>query len=105
MDISATNAPTVPKGAVGNLFYFLLAFYKKIVIILSMKSTELKRVVSFANQAAFNKGISLILGDVDYEYSGYVHAINFYNEIQFSIAYRRFENAGMINGNNFTVHA
>jgi hypothetical protein len=26
----------VPKGAVGNLFYFILDFYKKIVIILSM---------------------------------------------------------------------
>jgi hypothetical protein len=70
-----------------------------------MKSTELKRVVAFANQADFNKGISLILKDVAYEYSGYIHAINFYTECEFSIAYRRFENAGMVNGNNFTVHA
>ena len=70
-----------------------------------MKSTELKRVVAFANQADFNKGIKLIVEDVAYEYSGYVHAINFYTECEFSIAYRRFENAGMINGNNFNVHA
>ena len=70
-----------------------------------MKSTELKRVVAFANQADFNKGISLILKDVAYEHSGYFRAINFYTECEFSIAYRRFENAGMINGKNFSVHA
>ena len=70
-----------------------------------MKSTELKRVVVFSSAEEFKKGIKLIVEDVAYEYSGYIHAINFYTECEFSIAYRRFENAGMINGKNFSVHA
>jgi hypothetical protein len=70
-----------------------------------MKSTELKRVISFANQADFNKGMSLIGSDVAYEYSGYIHAVNFYTECEFSIAHGRLINAGMQISKNFTVHA
>ena len=70
-----------------------------------MKSTELKVVVSFKSNEDYNKGISLIREDVAYEHSGYIHAINFYTDCEFSLAHRRFENAGMIQGKNFSVHA
>ena len=70
-----------------------------------MKSTELKRVVMFATNEDFKKGIELIVEDVAYEHSGFLHAINFYTYCEFSIAYRRFEKAGMTQDKNFTVHA
>ena len=70
-----------------------------------MKSTELKRVVVFSSAEDFKKGIELIVEDVAYEYSGFLHTINFYTYCEFSIAYRRFEKAGMTQDKNFTVHA
>jgi hypothetical protein len=70
-----------------------------------MKSTELKRVVSFPTNEDFKKGIDLIRDDVYWEYSGFYHAVNFYTLCEFDLAHRRFENAGMLNGKNFMVHA
>lgn len=70
-----------------------------------MRSTELKVVVSFPTNEDYNKGMSLIRGDIAYEYSGFPQAINFYIDCEFSLAHRRFVNAGMIQGKNFSVHA
>lgn len=70
-----------------------------------MKSTELKRVISFPTNEDFKKGIDLIRGDIHWEYSGFYHAVNFYTECEFDLAHRRLVNAGMVQSKNFQVHA
>lgn len=70
-----------------------------------MKSTELKRVISFPTNEDFNKGINLIRGDIHWEYSGFYHAVNFYTLCEFDLAHRRLVNSGMEINKNFVVHA
>lgn len=70
-----------------------------------MKSTELKRVISFPTNEDYKKGMDLIRNGIYWEYSGFYHAINFYTLCEFDLAYNRLVKAGMETNKNFVVHA
>jgi hypothetical protein len=72
---------------------------------MGMKSTELKRVICFTTTSDFKKGIDLIREGIHWEYSGFLHAINFYTLCEFDLAHRRLVNAGMVRNQNFVVHS
>lgn len=70
-----------------------------------MKSAELKRVIAFVSTEDYKKGLTVLREDLDWEYSGFLHALNFYKVYEFEIALRRLTNAGMVKNTNFVVHA
>jgi hypothetical protein len=70
-----------------------------------MKSTKLKRVIVFLSTADYRKGLELLREDIHWEYSGFLHGLNFYTVCEFDLAIRRLNKSGMEKHKNFVVHA